>query len=133
MIEIQGTDSMMIANNLTPAYPTHPGEVLKDEIEYRKISQRKLAEKMRISYKILNDILNCRRPITTQAAILFGTALGISASELMRMQLDCYNRQLQSPPLWSARSRYASMPPCCRLRYTKSIRTVRADEIEKTL
>ena len=25
--------------------PTHPGEVLKDEIEYRKISQRKLAEK----------------------------------------------------------------------------------------
>ena len=23
--------------------PTHPGEVLKDEIEYRKISQRKLA------------------------------------------------------------------------------------------
>lgn len=48
----------MIANNLTPAYPTHPGEVLKDEIEYRKISQRKLAEKMGISYKILNDILN---------------------------------------------------------------------------
>jgi transcriptional regulator with XRE-family HTH domain len=24
-------------------YPTHPGEVLKEEIEYRKISQRKLA------------------------------------------------------------------------------------------
>ena len=27
----------LIANNLTPAYPTHPGEVLKEEIEYRKI------------------------------------------------------------------------------------------------
>ena len=40
----------MIANNLTPAYPTHPGEVVKDEIEYRKISQRKLAEQTGIPY-----------------------------------------------------------------------------------
>ena len=37
--------------------PTHPGEVLKDEIEYRKISQSKLAKQMGMSYKILNDIL----------------------------------------------------------------------------
>ena len=81
--------------------PIHPGELLKEETEERKLSQRRLAEQMGISYKVLNDILNCRRPITTQAAILFGTALGISASELMRMQLDCYNRQLQPPPLWS--------------------------------
>ena len=81
--------------------PIHPGELLKEETEERKLSQRRLAEQMGISYKVLNDILNCRRPITTQAAILFGTALGISASELMRMQLDCYNRQLQPPSLWS--------------------------------
>ena len=76
---------MMIANNLTPAYPTHPGEVLKDEIEYRKISQRKLAEKMGISYKILNDILNCRRPVTTQTAMLFEAALNVPADSLMRL------------------------------------------------
>ena len=58
MIKIQGIDPDMIANNLTPAYPTHPGEVVKDEIEYRKISQRKLAEQTGIPYKVLNDILN---------------------------------------------------------------------------
>ena len=45
--------------------PTHPGEVLKDEIEYRGISQRQLAEQMNFSYKALNDLLNGRRPITT--------------------------------------------------------------------
>ena len=83
---------MMIANNLTPAYPTHPGEVLKDEIEYRKISQRKLAENMGISYKILNDILNCRRPVTTQTAMLFEAALNVPADSLMRLQLK-YNMQ----------------------------------------
>lgn len=83
---------MMIANNLTPAYLTHPGEVLKDEIEYRKISQRKLAENMGISYKILNDILNCRRPVTTQTAMLFEAALNVPADSLMRLQLK-YNMQ----------------------------------------
>lgn len=82
----------MIANNLTPAYPTHPGEVLKEEIEYRKISQRKLSEQMGISYKVLNDILNCRRPVTTQTAMLFEAALDIPADSLMRLQLK-YNMQ----------------------------------------
>ena len=32
----------MLANELTPFCPTHPGEILKDEVEYRKISQRAL-------------------------------------------------------------------------------------------
>ena len=51
--------------------PIHPGELLKEETEERKLSQRRLAEQMGIScrlaeqmgisYKVLNDILNCRR------------------------------------------------------------------------
>ena len=32
MIEIEGIDPKMIANNLEPFEPTHPGELLKDEI-----------------------------------------------------------------------------------------------------
>lgn len=43
MITIPGVDPKMIANNLEPYHPTHPGEILKEEIEYRGISQRKLA------------------------------------------------------------------------------------------
>ena len=39
----------MVANKLTPFYPIHPGEILKDEVEYRKISQRALARQMGIS------------------------------------------------------------------------------------
>ena len=72
--------------------PTHPGEVIKDEIEYRKISQRKLAEKMGISYKVLNDIINCRRSLTTGTAMMFEAALDIPADSLMRLQLK-YNMQ----------------------------------------
>ena len=73
--------------------PTHPGEVLKDEIEYRKIQQSRLAKQMGISYKLLNDILNERRPITIATAMMFEAALNIPADSLMRLQLK-YNMQV---------------------------------------
>lgn len=73
--------------------PIHPGELLKEEIESRKLPQTRLALQMGISYKMLNDILNCRRPLTTATALLFEAALGISAGLLMRMQLDCNMQQ----------------------------------------
>jgi len=75
------------------ARPVHPGEVLKDEIEYRGISQGKLATQMGMSYKMLNHILNERRPITIQTALLFEAALDIPADSLIRLQTD-YNLQV---------------------------------------
>ena len=76
----------MVANNLTPAFPTHPGQILKDELEYRGISQRKLAEDMGIRYTVLNEILNGHRPLTEKTALLFEAALGIDSEPLMRLQ-----------------------------------------------
>lgn len=73
-------------------YPTHPGEILKDEIEARGISQRKLAERMGLTYSVLNEILNARRPMTEKTALLFEAALGIDADPLMRLQVK-YNMQ----------------------------------------
>lgn len=73
--------------------PTHPGEVLKDEILYRGISQTLLAKNMGISYKILNDILNERRPLTTHTAMMFEASLDLPADSLMRLQLK-YNMHI---------------------------------------
>jgi addiction module HigA family antidote len=75
--------------------PTHPGEVLKDEIEYRRLSQSRLAKRMGISYKILNDILNKRRSLTAVTAMMFEAALNIPADSLMNLQLK-YNMQVAS-------------------------------------
>ena len=36
------------------AYPTHPGEVLKDELEARGISQRELADTIGLTYSVVN-------------------------------------------------------------------------------
>jgi len=95
MITIDGVNPRMIANNLKPHRPVHPGEVLKDEIEFRHISQVQLAEQMGVSYKMLNDILNERRPLTTTMAMLFEAALDVPADSLMRLQLK-YNMQVAS-------------------------------------
>lgn len=88
MIQIEGIDNNMIANNLTSFYQTHPGEVLKDEVEARGISQKALAENIGMSYKILNDILNERRSVSTENAMLFEAALGISAQTLIGLQAE---------------------------------------------
>jgi len=87
-ISIRGIDPKMIANNLTPAYPTHPGAILKDEIEYRGISQRKLAERMGLTYSVVNEILNGRRPLTEKTALLFEAALGVNAEPLLGLQTE---------------------------------------------
>lgn len=78
------------ANMLVPAFPTHPGEILKEEIEYRGISQRQLAIQMNMQYSVLNEILNCHRPLTEKTALLFEAALGVEAEPLLCLQLK-YN------------------------------------------
>jgi addiction module HigA family antidote len=83
----------MIANNLTPYEPAHPGEILKEEIECRGISQRKLAAQMGVAYSVLNEVLNAKRPLTTEYALLFEAALGVDAEPLIGMQAD-YNMQV---------------------------------------
>ena len=92
MIIMPGVDPNMIANNVEPAYPTHPGSILKDEIEYRGISQRKLAEQMGMGYSVLNEILNGKRPITTEYALKIEAATGIPAHIWVNMQA-AYNMQ----------------------------------------
>lgn len=74
------------------AYPTHPGEVLKDEIEERGITQRQLADNMGLAYSVVNEILNARRPLTAKTALMFEAALDVSADSLMYLQTK-YNMQ----------------------------------------
>ena len=67
-----GVSDNMIANNLTSFIPTHPGDVIKDEIEYRGITQRQLSETTGIAYSVINEVLNGKRPVTIEYALLIG-------------------------------------------------------------
>ena len=58
MVTVKGIDPKMIANNLDPFEPTHHGELHKEEIECREISQKELSRKTGIPYTALNEVLN---------------------------------------------------------------------------
>lgn len=73
--------------------PTHPGEVLKEEIESRSISQKRYSELTGVSYTMLNEILNGKRPVTTDFALLVEASLGINPQMLINMQTR-YNMAL---------------------------------------
>lgn len=81
------------ANDLQSFRPCHPGELVKEELECREIKQKDFAKKFGLSYSALNEILNGKRPITTEFALVLESALGINADLLVRMQTD-YNMQV---------------------------------------
>lgn len=66
--------------------PTHPGEILKEELESRGIFQKKFAELTGVPYTQLNEILNGKRPVTTDFALIMEAALGINPELLINMQ-----------------------------------------------
>lgn len=80
------------ANNMTSSFLIHPGEMIKEEIEARGITQKGLAEKMGVSYTVFNEILNGKRPVTTEYALLLEVVLGIDTGIWLRLQAD-YNMQ----------------------------------------
>ena len=76
------------ANNLQSFRPFHPGELVKEELECRGIKQKDFAKKFGLSYSALNEILNAKRPISTEFALFLEAALDINADLLVRMQTD---------------------------------------------
>ena len=91
-IHIKGVPDNMIANNLFPSNLIHPGEMIKDELEFRGISQTALAKEIGIKVSVLNEVLNGKRAVTIEYALLLEAALGIEADLWLRLQAE-YNKQ----------------------------------------
>lgn len=73
---------------LQPSEPIHPGEILKDELDARGISQRKFAGLIGMPYTAFNEIINGKRPITTDTALKIEAATGIAANLWRGLQAD---------------------------------------------
>lgn len=105
MITLPNVESHMIANNLHPNHATHPGDLLKEEIEYRGLSQRALAKKMGVNYSVLNEILNCKRPLSAEYAMLLAEALQLDAEPLLNMQTRYDMVSVRQKPTFISRLR----------------------------
>ena len=78
------------ANNMESSMLIHPGEMIKDEIMARGLTQKELAQQMGVSYTVFNEILNGKRPVTTEYALMLEAALGTDAGIWIGLQAD-YN------------------------------------------
>jgi addiction module HigA family antidote len=81
------------SEKVNPFYPIHPGEIIKDEISSRGLSQKLLAKQMGVTYSYLNEVLNCKRSVNTDFALRIEAALDLDPLALLSMQMR-YNMQL---------------------------------------
>ena len=66
----------------------HPGEVLRDELEMRGIKQKDFAATLGMPASVLNDIIQGKRSVTPDIAILLEAALGKNASSWLTLQAE---------------------------------------------
>jgi antitoxin HigA-1 len=78
--------------------PTHPGEMLLEEfLKPTGLTQRQLAQAIRVPYQRVNEIVNGRRGMTPSTALRLEKFLGMSSSFWMDLQLrwDLYHAREQ--------------------------------------
>ena len=76
--------------------PTHPGEMLLEEfLKPMRLSQRDLAEGIRVPYQRVNELVNGKRGVTPGTALLLAKYFGNTAAFWMNLQLrwDLFHAQ----------------------------------------
>ena len=67
--------------------PTHPGAILREDVlPEAGINQARLAETLNVSRRTVNEILNERRPVTTDMAQRLARAFGTTPEFWLRLQ-----------------------------------------------
>lgn len=110
---------MINIQNLTPAKPTHPGEILADELEARDIKQQELAREIGMQKSQLNEIIKGKRNINAEIAVLLEKAIGVPAHYWLNAQqsydLDMARQQkriqeqVTAIELWKSVKNYVSV------------------------
>ena len=73
-----------------PFVATHPGELIKDELKERGLTQKRLAEMTGIKASVISETISGRRSVSQNMAVALEKALGIPAEMWMNLQTQ-YN------------------------------------------
>lgn len=76
--------------------PTHPGEMLLEEfLKPMDLTQRDLADAIRVPYQRVNELVNGRRGVTPSTALRLAKYFGVTPGFWMNLQLrwDLYHAQ----------------------------------------
>lgn len=75
---------------LVPFEATHPGELIKDELKERGLTQKRLSEITGIQASVISETITGKRSISLNMAIALEKSLGIPADMWMNLQTQ-YN------------------------------------------
>ena len=76
--------------------PTHPGEILlKEFLKPMELSQLELARRMGVPIQRVNTLINGKRDMTAETAILLSKVLKTSSEFWMNLQVACDLYQAQ--------------------------------------
>ena len=76
----------MNKKELIPLAATHPGELIKDELRERRMTQKQLAESAGLAESVLSETINGKRNISINTAVALEKALGIPSDYWMNLQ-----------------------------------------------
>lgn len=87
---------MVTRNNITPALrPVHPGEILKEELKERGLTQKEFAAQIGMRPSHLSEIINGKASVTIAIADKLQSALGIDSQSWINLQTQ-YNYDLKA-------------------------------------
>jgi HTH-type transcriptional regulator/antitoxin HigA len=76
----------MGTNIIIPHKATHPGALLKDELQARELSQKEFANDIEMQPTMLNEIIKGKRAITAEIALILEKALDLPAEFWLNFQ-----------------------------------------------
>ena len=76
----------MSKKNPIPFVATHPGEMIKDELKERGMTQKQLAHETGIKAWVISETINGKRSVSLNVAVALEKVLGIPADIWMNMQ-----------------------------------------------
>lgn len=71
---------MPLKNKFNPNIAIHPGETLKETLDYLEMSQVDLAERTGLTTKTINEIVKGKNPITQDTAMKLSSVFGMSSA-----------------------------------------------------
>ena len=70
----------------TPFIATHPGELIKDELKERNLTQKELSQMTGIKPSVLSETINGKRSVSLNVAVALEKALDIPVEVWMNLQ-----------------------------------------------
>ncbi len=87
---------MATKDNIPPAIrPVHPGEILREELKERKLTQKAFAAQIGMRPSHLNELIKGKIPVTMSIADKLQDVLGIDSQSWINLQTQ-YNYDLKA-------------------------------------